>query len=321
MPARPADVVTPKWATLSAIVADELDKAGAYKPGKLSLARNLNEAQVNEVLVLDKKGRAIEVRSSALSKIAAYSIGAAAWVGLAVFGEASAAIYAVGFFGIFMAVLFAPAASLRKGMRAQLDGQFDAAIARLSKVQRSRFTLRDLRATAALYRGNALWCKGELEAALEQARATKAMYRASKHASHVVVRQAMMLEVHLLVELDRLAKARGALDRLLRLDDLGETLRMATWGAQLAVCMAEGRHPLTDDELHTRTMAALPVTSAAPLLAMLSWAHHVSKNDEQAWHLLREAFDREWSVMLRHGLTGLRNWMQTHAKQAGVQDA
>ena len=53
---------------------------------------------------------------------------------------------------------------------------------------------------------------------------------------------------------------------------------------------------------------------------MLAWAQHRLGDDDQAWHLLREAYDRERTVGLTQGMPRLWAWMEAHkdAAMAGV---
>ena len=72
----------------------------------------------------------------------------------------------------------------------------------------------------------------------------------------------------------------------------GDYLRLQHWGAELYVCLAEGEHRIDPEQLHQCAIAALKITGAAALLGLTAWAHWKRNDLDQAWHLLREAYDR-----------------------------
>jgi hypothetical protein len=82
--------------------------------------------------------------------------------------------------------------------------------------------------------------------------------------------------------------------------------------------MAEGHCPLSEDDIHARAIVALRITTAGPLIALLAWAHRENGDDDQAWHLLREAYDREHTPGLTAAQPRLWAWMEANKAAAGV---
>jgi hypothetical protein len=124
-----------------------------------------------------------------------------------------------------------------------------------------------------------------------------------------------------LVNLGRAGEARQRFEQKHGKVPEGDYLRVQHWAAELYICLAEGEHRLSSDELHERSHAALGITGAAGLLGLCAWAQHHKGDTDQAWHLLHEAYDRKSGTGLERGLPRLWEWMEKHRAEAGVPEA
>jgi hypothetical protein len=82
--------------------------------------------------------------------------------------------------------------------------------------------------------------------------------------------------------------------------------------------MAEDELAIDADHLHAIAIEALKITGAAALLALSSWAHWKLGDLDQAWHLLREAYDRRAGLQIERAMPRLHLWMEAHRVEAGV---
>jgi hypothetical protein len=308
--------------------SEALVKRGETQPAKtepkepappMVLARSLEEAPPRAFVHVDNQGR---VRSPARYRaLQAISYGAA---GTLVIGVTAFYGALLGIPGVAVGVGLSAwlAWHIRRGRKVEeatrliVHDRLDEAQALLESVLRSWRCPRPLKALAEQNLAMVFIRRGEFEKALERQRAAMVLYARSRSKS-VFARTVEYAEVVTLVNLGRVGEARQRLEQRGPAPK-GDYLRLQHWVAELYVCLAEGEHRLTADDLHERARAALAITGAAALLGLSAWAHAFKGDTDQAWHLLREAFDRREAFPLERGLPKLYEWMRAHAAEAGI---
>jgi tetratricopeptide (TPR) repeat protein len=288
----------------------------------MTLARSHEEASPRTFVHVDGSG---QVRSparyrtlQALSFTAAgMVVGGVTVIYAALLGPAGLAIG--GGLAVYLGWSFRRVNRLQKATALIVHDRLDEAEQILESILRSFRCPRSVRALCEQNLGSIAARRGQYEEALTHQRAAMALYARSRRRSPMrqVVEYA---EVITLVNLDRVGEARQRLDQKHGKVPDGDYLRMQHWAAELYVCLGEGEHPLDADALHERARAALKVTGAAALLGLCAWAHERSGDRDQAWHLLREAYDRKEGLRLERALPRLYEWMEAHGVEAGAID-
>jgi len=280
------------------------------------LARDLAAASPRSFVHIDRKG---QVRSPARYKAiqaASYGLLASALGGAAVvYGAMFGAVGVVGVLAgsVLIGFNLRRARRLQHAARLLLHDRVEEAQAELEGML-ARRQPRRLRALVEQNLGACHGRRGRYALALEHERAAIALHgRGRRGPLAVAVEYA---EVITLVNLDRVAEAREVFGRRHAQVPDGDYLRTLHWATEFYVCLGEGTHALTADELHVRARAALGITSAATLLGLLAWAHHVAGDVDQAWHLLREAEDRRPGVPIETTVPRLHAWMAAHRDAA-----
>jgi tetratricopeptide (TPR) repeat protein len=300
----------------------------------MKLANSLEEAAPRTFVHVDSKG---EVRSPARYKaLQAASYGAAAAIvgGVTIMYGALLGVPGIGIGAAFAAYFgwhLKRGRMLHKATVLLVHDQLDEAEALLRKVLSSWRCPKHVRALAEQNLGAVYNRRGNFEEALAHQRAAMAIYARTSGRSPMrrVVEYA---EIITLVNLGRVGEARQRLDQKHGQVPKGNYLRLQHWGAELYVCLAEseaeaaapnaGERPslvkLDSDTLHQCAIMALKITGAAALLGLTAWAHWKVGDTDQAWHLLREAYDRRSGVRLERSMPLLWKWMEAHADEAGV---
>ncbi len=295
-------------------------KAEATPSPPMKLAASLEEAAPRTFVHVDRKG---QVRSPARYKaLQAASYGAAAAIigGVTVMYGALLGIPGVGVGAAFAAYFgwhLRRNRLLHKATVLLVHDQLDEAEALLRKVLASWRCPRHVAALAEQNLGAVYSRRANFEEALLHQRAAMTLYARSNARSPM--RQVVeFTEIVTLVNLGRVGEARQRFDGKAGKVPEGDYLRMQYWGAQLYVCLAEGEHRIDADSLHQCAITALKITGAAPLLGLTAWAHWKLGDTDQAWHLLREAYDRRQGLRLERALPLLWKWMEEHADEAMV---
>jgi tetratricopeptide (TPR) repeat protein len=210
---------------------------------------------------------------------------------------------------------------LQEATRLLVHDRLDEAEALLNQILKSWRVPKGVRALAAQNLGAVYTRRGNYEEALKHQRAAMLVYAKMRKKSpfaHTVGYS----EMTTLVNLGRHGEARQRFEQLQGVVPAGDYLRLQHWAAELYICLAEGEHRISSDDLHERSHVALGITGAAALLGLCAWAHvnAKDKDTDQAWHLLREAFDRKTGTGLERGLPKLWTWMQEHRAEAGVPE-
>jgi len=283
------------------------------------LARSLEEAPPRAFVHVDNQGR---VRSPARYRaLQAISYGAAGTlvVGVTAFYGALLGIPGVAI-GVGLSAYLAW--HIRRGRRLEeatrliVHDRLDEAEQLLVGILRSWRCPRPVKALAEQNLAMVFIRRGDFEKALEHQRAAMILY-AKLRSKSVFARTVEYGEVVTLVNLGRTGEARQRLEQRGAVP-AGDYLRLQHWVAELYVCLAEGEHRLSPDELHERARVALSITGAGALLGLAAWAHAYKNDLDQAWHLLREAFDRREGFPIDRGLPKLHAWMESHAAEAGA---
>lgn len=198
-----------------------------------------------------------------------------------------------------------PGVAVQRAVRLTVHGRFDEAEALLRGVVESRLAPRPTRAAA--HHGLAV-CRamhGDYDAALGHARLAHQRWDRSSVQAHM----RSYLEINLLVNLGRPGEARAQLEAMGGVP-AGEFLRVAHWMSELYVCLAEGDHELSDDELYERARKALAMTASSGLLGLCAWAYDRRGDRDQAEHLLAEAFDRLTDERVERMMPRIYSWME-----------
>jgi hypothetical protein len=296
-------------------------RAEAAPSPPMRLAPSLEQAAPRTFVHVDRKG---QVRSPARYKaLQAASYGAAAVLvgGVTVMYGALLGVPGVGIGAAFAAYFgwhIRRGRLLHKATVLLVHDQLDEAEALLRKVLASWRCPRHMAALAEQNLGAVYNRRGNFEEALAHQRAAMTLYARGNNKSPMrqVVEYAEMIT---LVNLGRVGEARQRLDQKHGVVPEGDYLRLQHWGAELYVCLAEGEHKLDADGLHQCAIAALKITGAAALLGLTAWAHWKMNDLDQAWHLLREAYDRREGVRLERSMPLLWAWMEAHAAEAAVE--
>ncbi len=285
------------------------------------LAKDLAAATPRSFVHVDRRG---QVRSPARYKAiqaASYGLiatligGAAVLYGL-ILGPVGV-VAALGA-GALIAFNIRRVQGLQKAARLLLHDRVEEALPILEALANKRLQRR----VRALVEQNLAAChnrRGRYAEALEHERASIALHARSRRRDPLAV-SVQYAELFTLVNLDRVAEARGILAARHPVVPEGDYLRVLHWAAELYVCLAEGAHSLEADELHVRARTALGITSAAALLGLVAWAHHHAGDLDQAWLCLREADDRRAGVPIEQTLPKLHAWMEAHRDQATEVD-
>ena len=287
------------------------------------LADSLEDAPPKAFVHVDAKG---QVRSPARYRaLQALSYGSAA----AIVGSVTliyGSLLGIPGVGIGVALGAYVGWQIRRGMKLQhatrllVHDRLDEAEALLREVLGSRGCPRQVRALAEQNLGAVYVRRGEFEKALEHQRAAMTLYAKGRRKG-VFAHTVEYAEITTLVNLGRIGEARQRFEQKnAKGSPSGDYLRVQHWVAELYVCLAEGEHRISPDDLHERAKAALAITGASALLGLGSWAHWKTGDTEMAWHLLREAYDRLTGTGLQRGLPRLLDWMDQHRAEAGVTD-
>lgn len=289
------------------------------RPGAppMVLAKTLEQAPKRTFLHVDNKGRVRSPRRyraiEGLNQVATGGLLIGAPVALT-FAFGPLGLLAGGALGALVGWRMVWARKLDNAVRLLVHDRTAEARVLLEQVRTSRLMPRGARALAEQNMGACYAREENYEKALEHQLAAIALHKRGKKTlfAHVVDYAA----VHSLVNLERVKEARLRLEEKGKAEDKGEYLRLQHWVADLHVCMAEGEHSLTDDQLHDRAREALGITTAAALLGLLAWAYEKSGDDEQAWLLLHEAIDRKDGTIIERTMPMLGKWMSDNAHKA-----
>lgn len=286
---------------------------------RMELARSLDEAGPRTFVYVDGKGR---VRSPARYR-AVQALGYSALASVVIGGTV---LYAglFGPLGGLVGVAFGAVAGRSLWLTREINqaallsshDRLDEAEVVLRRLLKRPLVARRLRALAHHNLGAVATRRGDHALALIELRQAIALYHAAwRKSPHL--RSCQYGEVIALCNVGRVGEARERLAGLQE-DPDGDYLLVKHWTTALYLAFCEGRAALDEDQRWQRAQRALRITSSAALLALCSWAYRQAGDQDLAWHLLREAYDRLEGVPLLRTMPPLWQWMEAHR---GVAEA
>jgi hypothetical protein len=282
---------------------------------KLEVASSLASARPTSLVHVDRKG---QVRSAAryrVIQVASYSVlGATLAASAVVYGSSFgiAGVAAVGLVAAYVGWSMRRGFRLRRAALLLIHDRVEEAIPILDQIAGSRAPRR-LRAMAEQNLGVCHGRRGRHEEALAHQRRAIDLYGTRRPPFAAVATQ--YAEIVTLVNLGRTDEAHGRFAERFPRAPEGDYLRTQHWTVELYLALAGAAVALDDADLHERARTALGMTAGGALIALTAWAHHRAGHVDQAWHLLREALDRE-SVPIERPMPLLHAWMQANAAAA-----
>jgi tetratricopeptide (TPR) repeat protein len=280
---------------------------------RFELAPTLASARRNELVYVDKKGQVRSPTRFRIRQAVSYGLVGALGVGTPLFyGSLFGPIGLAG--GLVVTALLGRGIrrglQLRRAVVLSLHDREDEAMPVFEKIARS-------------------WAPARLRAIAEQNLAACHVKRGDHAEALVHYRRAIELhpsrnplavaarygEILSLVNIDRVQDAAALFVEVFPRPPEGDYLRVQHWVVELYLAMAGVEITLDAEDLHERARVALGMTTGAALLALLAWAHHRGGDLDQAWHLLREALDRD-HARIQRALPKLQAWMDAHAAEA-----
>jgi len=275
---------------VSAGVSDRSTALARPVPVAAKLARTLDEAGPDALVVIDRRGdliplgrlRALSLASRAagftLFALTAFfmfqalgGIGLALPVGLALWQAARRARWSAQ---------WRVAALIQAGRLDEAEALCEA-LARRPGGRQGRVWLHRNRSVIASRRGRHDLALDETRAALKRAAGR----------DDAAIELLALQEIRLLCDVGRVGEARARLDGR-SAPSRGEVVIVQRWLTEQYVQFHENRPALDEDELWRRAQRALKLSGGAPLLALCAWAYVARRDDDMAEHLTGEAADR-----------------------------
>jgi hypothetical protein len=286
-------------------------------PPRLELARSLDEAGPDAVVVLDRHGDlvpwprlhrwAVVQQALAFSVLALASLLAVEWLGW------------MGLATPIAAVLTLAGGRRRstwewRAMALIQSGRDDEAEALCrSIVERPSGSTRRARRQRAAWAHRCLAIianrRGDAERALVEVRAALPLVAADR--PQAVNELLVYQEVRLLADLGRMGEARARFEGRPQ-PTRGEVLIVQHGMTELYLAFAEGKLQIDDDVLWARAQRALRLSGGAQLLALCAWAFLLPgarRDEEMARHLLDEAVDR-FVPWMKRSAPSLWSWVE-----------
>ena len=286
---------------------------------RMRLARTLDEAGPRTFVYIDNQGRVRSPVHYRAMQVLSYSLLASILVGGSV-------LYSLllGPQGLLFGVIFGLLIGRNLRSTRQIDqaallsshDRLDEAELLLRRLLRRRFLGRRLRALCHHNLGAVATRRGDHEEALSQLRQAIGLYQiAWPRSPHL--RSCQYGEIIALCNLGRGEEGR---QRWLSLSPQseGDYLQIKAWTTELYLAFTTDQPPPIDAETWERSRRALRITAASALLALYAWAFQRGSeaNQDMAWHLLREAFDRLDGEPLSQIMPPLWRWMEQNRPQA-----
>ena len=286
------------------------------------VANTLEEAGPRDLVHIDARGR---VRSRAKARVLATLywgtltalVGVEAFLGHSLFGLPGLSIAAA--LGGYMGWVGTRLIYLRRGLELLTESKLDDADAFFQRVANARLVPRRLRARAWGGLAATASVRGDPETALAHLRESLRLQGKSRRAIGLAAKHS---EIKLLARLGRIPEARELMALLPQGEPKGEYTLLSHYSTHLYVAFRDGKHDFDDGALHDMAAFALPITSAAPLLALLAWAFEKNGDADMRELLLDEALDRHPGDLLSMTMPNLQRWMDEapRARAAEVDD-
>jgi tetratricopeptide (TPR) repeat protein len=286
---------------------------------RMQLARSLEEAGPRTFVYIDNQGRVRSPVQYRAMQAMSYSLLTAILVG----GTALYS-YLLGPQGLIFGLVFGLAVGRNLFYTRQINqaallsshDRLDEAELLLRRLLKRRLLGRRLRALCHHNLGAVATRRGDHAQALEQLRRAISLYQASwPRSPHL--RSCQYGEIIALCNLGRADEARQRWQSLPRQTE-GDYLLIKAWTTELYVAFASDQPPPGDSDLWERARRALRITSSSALLGLCAWAFVRAKDQDIAWHLLREAYDRLDGEPLFLIMPPLWRWMEQSRPLAGA---
>jgi len=285
----------------------------------MQLARSLEEAGPRTFVYIDNQGRVRSPVQYRVMQAMSYALLASILVG-------GTALYShlLGPQGLIFGLVFGLAIGrnlfyTRQINRAALlssHDRLDEAELILRKLLKRRLLGRRLRALCHHNLGAVATRRGDHGQALAELRKAIALYQASWPKSPHL-RSCQYGEIIALCNLGQAGEAQQRWQSLPQQPE-GDYLLIKSWTTELYVAFTAEHPPPADGELWERARRALRITSSSALLGLCAWAFSCAKDQDLAWHLLREAYDRLDGEPLSLIMPPLWRWMEQSRPLAGV---
>lgn len=286
---------------------------------RMQLARSLEEAGPRTFVYIDNQGRVRSPVQYRAMQVMSYSL----LVGILLGGSALYS-YLLGPQGLIFGLVFGLAIGrnllyTRQINRAALlssHDRLDESELILRRLLKRRFVGRRLKALCYHNLGAVATRRGDHEQALLHLRHAISLYQAAWPKSPHL-RSCQYGEIIALCNLARASEAQKRWQTLPRQTE-GDYLLVKSWTTELYVAFSADEPPPADGELWERARRALRITSSSALLGLCSWAFLRAKDQDIAWHLLREAYDRLDGEPLFLIMPPLWRWMEQSRPLAGA---
>lgn len=290
---------------------------------RMQLARSLEEAGPRTFVYIDNQGRVRSPLQYRAMQAVSYSLLASILL-----GGSALYTYLLGPQGLIFGLVFGLAIGRNLFYTRQINqaallsshDRLDEAELILRRLVKRRFLGRRLRALCHHNLGAVATRRGDHPQALEQLRRAIALYQAAwPRSPHL--RSCQYGEIIALCNLGRADEASRRWQTLPKQPE-GDYLLIKSWTTELYVAFMSEQPPPADSELWERARRALRITSSSALLGLCAWAFSGAtgkdKDQEMAWHLLREAYDRLEGEPLSLIMPPLWRWMEQNRPLAGV---
>ncbi len=287
-------------------------RKGAQPVRKDLIASSLEEAQPGQAVALDRKGKVMSASRYRIQRGVAWAALGTLSVGIPVVYTAlwglSGALVGTGLCAWAFARLRYQLI-VRRTFAQIIAGDHDQEQV-LRGVIGAWLCPRSVRGAAHLNLGTCLAFKSQFSEAKQEYQ--NAIRRLPKRSIHAKIAHYALVRMQ--VNLGELKDAEQKLKELEPKPTAGPYLLTRHWSAELYLWHVAGQHPLDADQLHDRAIVALSISTASGLLALLAWAHYASGDEDQAWHLLGEALDRNAEDLVY--LPRLKQWIDEHGAKA-----
>lgn len=285
----------------------------------MQLARSLEEAGPRTFVYIDNQGRVRSPVQYRMMQAMSYSL----LVSILLGGSALYS-YLLGPQGLVFGLVFGLAIGrnlfytrqINKAALLSSHDRLDEAELILRRLVRRRLLGRRLRALCFHNLGAVATRRGDHAQALEHLRRAIALYKAAwPRSPHL--RSCQYGEIIALCNLARTDEAKRRWQALPSQPE-GDYLLVKAWTTELYVAFSADQPPPADGELWERARRALRITSSSALLGLCAWAFARAKDQDIAWHLLREAYDRLDGEPLFLIMPPLWRWMEQSRPLAGA---
>jgi tetratricopeptide (TPR) repeat protein len=286
---------------------------------RMQLARSLEEAGPRTFVYIDNQGRVRSPVQYRAMQVMSYSLLTAILLG----GTALYS-YLLGPQGLIFGLVFGLAIGRNLFYTRQINqaallsshDRLDEAELILHRLIKRRLLGRRLRALCHHNLGAVATRRGDHSQALEQLRRAISLYQAAwPRSPHL--RSCQYGEIIALCNLGRADEARQHWQALPKQSE-GDYLLIKAWTTELYVAFSSDQPPPGDSDLWDRARRALRITSSSALLGLCAWAFVRAKDQDIAWHLLREAYDRLDGEPLFLIMPPLWRWMEQSRPLAGA---